>query len=106
MSCYTSAPVRLTQPPLVAVPLDPIYRFGLFEARPGRGTLLRQGVRVKLQDQPFRVLVLLVEHAGEVVSREELQQQIWPADTFVEFQGSLNATLKRLRAALGDPADN
>lgn len=88
------------------MPPDPIYRFGLFEARPGSGTLLRQGVRVKLQDQPFRLLVLLLEHAGEVVSREELQQRIWPADTFVEFQGSLNATLKRLRAALGDPADH
>ena len=104
ISCYTSAPVWL-QIPVLAVPLDPIYRFGPFEARPGSGTLLRQGVRVKLQDQPFRLLVLLLEHAGEVVSREELQQRIWPADTFVEFQGSLNATLKRLRAALGDPAD-
>ncbi len=63
-------------------------------------------MRVRLQDQPFRLLTVLLEHAGEVVSREELRQQLWPADTYVEFDGSLNAALKRLRAALGDPAEN
>ena len=83
-----------------------IYRFGLFEAEAETGKLLREGVRVKLQEQPFRVLCLLLERAGEVVSREELRQALWPADTYVEFDGSLNAALKRLRYALGDSADN
>jgi DNA-binding winged helix-turn-helix (wHTH) protein/tetratricopeptide (TPR) repeat protein len=82
------------------------YRFGLFESDSAKGELVRQGVRVRLQDQPFRLLTILLERAGEVVSREELRQNLWPADTYVEFDGSLNAALKRLRAALGDPADN
>ncbi len=82
------------------------YRFGLFETNPANGELLRQGVRVRLQDQPFRLLTILLEHAGEVVSRDELRQKLWPADTYVEFDGSLNAALKRLRAALGDSAEN
>jgi len=82
------------------------YRFGLFEVDLASGELLRQGVRVRLQDQPFRVLAILLEHAGEVVAREELRQRLWPADTYVEFDGSLNAALKRLRSALGDSADN
>jgi len=82
------------------------YRFGLFEADPASGELLRQGVLVRLQDLPFRLLIILVERAGEVVSREELRQQLWPADTFVEFDGSLKTALKRLRAALGESAEN
>jgi len=84
----------------------PTYRFGLFEADLASGELLRQGSRVRVQDQPFRVLTILLEHAGEIVSREELQQKLWPADTYVEFDGSLNAALKKLRSALGDSADN
>lgn len=84
----------------------PIYRFGLFEAHPASGLLLRQGVRVKLQDQPFRVLCLLLDRPGEIVTREELRRTLWPADTYVEFDGSLNAALKRLRSALGDSSDN
>jgi DNA-binding winged helix-turn-helix (wHTH) protein/tetratricopeptide (TPR) repeat protein/TolB-like protein len=82
------------------------YRFGRFESDSAKGELTRQGERVRLQDQPFRLLTILLEHAGEVISREELRQKLWPADTYVEFDGSLNAALKRLRAALGDPADN
>jgi DNA-binding winged helix-turn-helix (wHTH) protein/TolB-like protein len=82
------------------------YRFGLFEADLATGELVRQGVRVRLQDQPFRVLAILLERAGEIVPREELRQKLWPADTYVEFDGSLNAALKRLRSALGDSADN
>ena len=83
-----------------------VYRFGLFEVDVESGKLLRQGTRVKLQDQPFRLLCLLLERAGQVVTREELRQALWSSDTYVEFDGSLNATLKRLRFALGDPADN
>jgi eukaryotic-like serine/threonine-protein kinase len=82
------------------------YRFGLFEANVASGELVRQGVRVRLQDQPFRVLTILLERAGEVVAREELREKLWPANTYVEFDGSLNAALKRLRSALGDSADN
>jgi DNA-binding winged helix-turn-helix (wHTH) protein/tetratricopeptide (TPR) repeat protein len=83
-----------------------VYRFGLFEVEVESGKLLREGTRVKLQDQPFRLLCLLLERAGHVVTREELRQVLWSSDTYVEFDGSLNATLKRLRFALGDPADN
>lgn len=82
------------------------YRFGLFQADPASGELLRQGERVRLQDLPFRMLILLLEKSGEVVSREELREKLWPADTYVEFDGSLKAALKRLRAALGDTAEN
>jgi len=82
------------------------YRFGLFEADLASGELVLQGVRVRLPDQPFRLLTIVLERPGEVVSRDELRQKLWPADTYVEFDGSLNAALKRLRAALGDSADN
>ncbi len=82
-----------------------VYRFGLFQVEPG-GKLLRQGEPVKLQEQPLRVLCLLLERPGEVVTREELRQALWPEGTYVEFDGSLNAALKRLRFALGDDADN
>jgi eukaryotic-like serine/threonine-protein kinase len=82
------------------------YRFGLFEADVNSGELLRRGIRIKLQDQPFRLLLVLLEQAGAVVSREQLRQQLWPSDTYVEFDGSLNNTLKKLRSALGDTAEN
>lgn len=82
------------------------YRFGRFEADPASGELLRQGVRVRVQDQPFRLLTILLERAGEVVSREEVREKLWPSDTYVEFDGSLKAALKRLREALGDSAEN
>jgi len=83
-----------------------VYRFGLFQVDPDSGKLLRQGVPVKLQEQPLRVLFLLLEHSGQIVTREELRQSLWADGTYVEFDGSLNAALKRLRFALGDDADN
>lgn len=83
-----------------------VYRFGLFQVDPDGSKLLRQGMPVKLQDQPLRVLCLLLERPGEIVTREELRQSLWPEGTYVEFDGSLNAALKRLRFALGDDADN
>ncbi|MGO9271406.1 MAG: winged helix-turn-helix domain-containing protein [Terriglobia bacterium] len=83
-----------------------VYRFGLFEADARNGQLLRQGGPVKIQDQPFRVLLFLLGRAGEIVTRDELRRELWPSDTYVEFEGSLNAALKRLRHALGDSADN
>jgi DNA-binding winged helix-turn-helix (wHTH) protein/TolB-like protein len=83
-----------------------IFRFGLFEANAVSGTLSRSGVRVKLQDQPFRVLIVLLERAGEIVGRDELRQNLWPDGTYVDFDGSLNAVLKKLRAAIDDDSDN
>jgi DNA-binding winged helix-turn-helix (wHTH) protein/Tol biopolymer transport system component len=83
-----------------------LYRFGLFEADLEQGTLSRQGTPVKLQEQPFRILALLLEAPGEVLSRDELRKRIWPEGTFVEFDGSLNTALMKLRAALNDNAEN
>ena len=70
------------------------------------GTLTRQGTSVKLQEQPFRILALLIESPGEILSRDELRKNIWPDGTYVEFDGSLNTALMKLRAALNDSADN
>ena len=83
-----------------------LYRFGLFEADVDSGSLLREGSPVKLQEQPFRILSLLLESPGEIVTREELRKSIWPDGTFVDFDGSLNTALMKLRAALNDSADN
>jgi TolB-like protein len=81
------------------------FRFGLFEVDAHSGELRKQGVKVKLQEQPFQVLVMLLERAGEIVTREEIQKRLWP-DTIVEFESNLNAAIKRLREALGDSAEN
>jgi DNA-binding winged helix-turn-helix (wHTH) protein/Tol biopolymer transport system component len=83
-----------------------LYRFGLFEADLDAGTLTRQGTLVKLQEQPFRILALLLESPGEILSREELRRNIWPEGTYVDFDGSLNTALMKLRAALNDSSDN
>jgi len=83
-----------------------VFRFGLFRADTLLGTLTRNGSPVKLQDQPFRALVMLLERPGELVTREQLREQLWPPGTYVDFEGSLNAVFKRLRAALGDDSDN
>lgn len=83
-----------------------LYKFGLFEADLDQGILRRQGVPVKLQEQPFRILALLLEARGEVLSREDLRKKLWPEGTFVEFDGSLNTALMKLRAALNDNAEN
>ncbi len=82
------------------------YRFGLFEADPQDGRLLRQGEPVRLQEQPFQVLLALLERHGEIVTREELRERLWPGDTFVEFDKSLGVALTKVRAALGDDAAN
>ena len=68
--------------------------------------LFKQGINISLQQQPFRVLALLLEHPGEVVTREDLRQAIWPAGTFVEFDVGLDAAIHKLRSALGDSAEN
>jgi len=82
-----------------------VIRFSTFEVNLGTGELRRQGQKVKLQEQPFQVLAALLERPGEVVTREELRSKLWPADTFVDFDHSLNAAIKRLRDALGESAE-
>lgn len=82
-----------------------LVRFGVFEVDLRAGELRKSGVKIKLQEQPFQILALLLERPGEVVTREELQRKLWPADTFVDFEHSLNAAVKRLREALGDSAE-
>jgi len=81
-------------------------RFGIFELDLRAGELRRRGMKVKLQEQPFRILAILLEQAGEVVTREELQARLWPGKTYGDFQHSLNIAVKRLREALDDSAEN
>jgi DNA-binding winged helix-turn-helix (wHTH) protein/Tol biopolymer transport system component len=81
-------------------------QFGTFEVDLRAGELRRNGSKVKLQEQPFQVLTLLLEQPGAVVTREEIQKRLWPVDTFVDFDHSLNAAIRRLRDALGDSAEN
>ncbi len=83
-----------------------LIRFGVFDVDLQTGQLHKAGVRVKLQEQPFQILAALLEHPGAVVTRAELRQRLWPADTFVDFDLSLNGALKKLRFALGDDATN
>jgi DNA-binding winged helix-turn-helix (wHTH) protein len=80
-------------------------RFGVFEADFSIGDLRKRGRRVRLQEQPFKVLAVLLQHPGEVVTREQLRQALWPADTFVDFEDSLNKAVQKLRQSLGDSAE-
>lgn len=82
------------------------YSFGLYALDPVNGTLTRDSVRVRMQEQPFRLLLLLVERAGQVVSREEIRNRLWPQNTFVEFDKSLGVAVLKVREALGDDASN
>src|SRR5262245_29022096 len=83
-----------------------VRRFATFEVDLRARELRKGGIRIRLQDQPFEILVAMLERPGEVVTRDELRERLWPAGTFVDFEHSLNAAIKRLRAALGDDADN
>lgn len=83
-----------------------IARFGTFELDRDAGELRRDGLKVRVQDQPMRLLEVLLEQPGKVIAREELQQRLWPADTFVEFDHALNTAVNKLRDALGDSADD
>jgi Tol biopolymer transport system component/DNA-binding winged helix-turn-helix (wHTH) protein len=83
----------------------PRYRFGTFELDTNSGELRKGGVKLRLQEQPYLVLRTLLESAGNIVAREDLHAALWPADTFVDFDTSLNTAIKRLREALGDSAD-
>ena len=82
-----------------------IVQFGAFEVDLRSGELRKAGMRVALQEQPFRILAALLEQPGELVSRSDLRRRLWPDGTFVDFEHSLNAAIRRLRLALGDDAD-
>jgi len=96
---------RHTEVPVSADPSSRIIRFSTFEVDLHSGELRQRGQKVKLQEQPFQVLAALLERPGGVVTREELRSRLWPADTFVDFDHSLNAAIRRLRDALGESAE-
>src|SRR5215472_16768186 len=83
-----------------------IVRFGLFEFDLDARELRKSGMRIKLHEQPFQILVMLLERPGTLVTREELQKKLWPGDTFVDFDLSLNSAVKKLRRALNDDSEN
>jgi len=87
-------------------PAGRFARFGVFEVDLVAGELRKGGVRIRLQEQPFQLLACLIERSGDLVTREELRQKLWPADTFVDFDHSLNTAINKLREALGDSASN
>ena len=82
-----------------------VFRFGVFEVDAGSGELRKQGLRIRLQEQPSQLLLMLLEHAGEVVGREEICRKLWAPDTFVDFDQSLGTALRKLRQALSDDAE-
>jgi DNA-binding winged helix-turn-helix (wHTH) protein len=88
----------------ISTPLR-IFRFGPFELSEREGELRKNGVRIRLQGQPLRVLVELLGNAGNMVTREELRLKLWSADTFVDFDVGLNTAIRKLRQAVGDDAD-
>ena len=97
-------PAAVSLPP--TTPARKTIRFGVFEIDLAAGELRKNGNRIRLQEQPFQVLVCLLDRPGEVITREELRQKLWPADTFVDFDHSLNTAINKLREALGDSASS
>src|ERR1700752_729219 len=89
----------------MSTPLDPLVRFGVFQLDLRTGELQKGGARLNLPEQPFQVLKTLLDRPGELVTREELRQRLWSAETFVDFEHGLNAAVRRLRDALGDSAE-
>ncbi len=87
-------------------PVRSLVRFGVFEVDRGSGELRKRGVRIRLQEQPLKILMLLLDRPGEIVTREQLRQILWPEGTFVDFEHSLNAAVAKLRQSLGDSAEN
>ncbi len=87
-------------------PLRGPLHFGVFELDLRAGELRKRGLRIRLQEQPLRVLGMLLEHPGELVTREDLQKRLWPADTFVDFDHGLNKAINKIREALGDSAES
>src|SRR5215831_3895502 len=83
-----------------------VVRFGLFEVDLESQELRKSGIKIKIQDQPFQILALLLERPGQIVTREEIQKRLWAGDTFVDFDLGLNSAVKKLRQTLGDESDN
>ena len=83
-----------------------LIRFGTFEVDLRTGELHKKGLKIKLQEQPFQILATLLEHAGDIVTRDELRRRLWPEDTFVDFDQGLNKAINKIREALGDSAEN
>src|SRR5579864_7822120 len=81
-------------------------RFGVYEADLATGELRKNGSLIRLQEQPFQILAMLLERPGDLVTREDLRTKLWPADTFVDFDHSLNTAVNKIREALGDSASN
>src|ERR1700723_3973136 len=81
-------------------------RFSVFEVDLNAGELRKHGMKIRIQEQPFQLLATLIEHAGEIVSREDLQKKLWAADTFVDFDHGLNKAINKIRDALGDSAES
>lgn len=82
------------------------FRFGVFEVDPDAAELRKHGIRIRLQGQPFQLLVLLLQHPGKIITRDELRHALWSDHTFVDFDRNLNKTINKLRAALGDSAES
>lgn len=105
-----SSPTNAKLPPAVPTspsnPTEKTIRFAGFEVDLAAGELRQNGNRIRLQEQPFQILVYLLDRPGKVVTREELRQKLWPADTFVDFDHSLNTAVNKLREALGDSASS
>ena len=83
-----------------------VLRFGTYEVDPHSGELHKAGIKIKVQQQPFKLLEILLKHPGEVVTREELRALIWPDESFGDFDQAVNVAIAKLRGALGDSADN
>src|SRR6516164_4914619 len=86
-------------------PTPRMLRFGPFELDVRAGELRKHGIRIRLQEQSFQILLMLLDHPGEVVLREQIRLKLWPNNTVVEFDHSINAAVKRLRNALGESAE-
>ncbi len=99
-------PIRYTCRVMTGSPQPLRFRFGVFEADAATGELRRQGIRVKLNVQPFQVLIMLLARPGEVLTREEITRELWPQGTFVDHEHGVNSAVNRIRDALGDSARN
>src|ERR1700730_14763273 len=95
-----SSPTQTSNPP------PRVIRFGIFEADLSAGELRKGGSRIRLQEQPFQILAMLLERPGQIITREDLRSRLWPGDTFVDFEHGVNSGVARLREALGDSADS
>lgn len=102
---YTSVAANLGNEQTTRI-LPRFVRFGIYEVDLQTSELWKQGRKIKLQEQPCRILAILLERHGEVVTREELRKRLWSDDTFVDFDHSLNTAIMRLREALNDSSDN